>query len=444
MFQAPQPPLPWDDIRDATSHGAECTQKDIFTNEIIPGSEDCLFLNVYTCDLTPTSPLPVMLFIHGGGYQSGSGNEKHYGPDFLVNHGVLLVTINYRLGAFGFLCLDTAEVPGNAGLKDQVAALKWVKENIKNFGGDPENVTIFGESAGGASTAFHVLSPMSKGLFKRAIPMSGVPTCDWSQPYQPRRRAFILGKILGKETSDPKELLEFLQSVPAEKLVDTSPTVLTSEEITNNIIKMYHFTPVVEKYFGQEHFITETPLEILKKGNINDVDILIGQTSEEALVAIDVIPEFAKLYNRYPEMIAPRKLMIQCTPDKLLEAADSIHEYYFGKKPIDEGVLKEFVKYNSESCFLYDVHRFTEMLQRNRNGKTYLYIFSCVSGRNFYGNKGAQYGFHGASHLDDLLYLFDAKWLNMQIDKNSTEYKLVELVNTLFTNFAKHGYVTNT
>lgn len=124
-----------------------CPQVDIFTKEYLPGDEDCLYLNVYTPELNPKNPLPVMFFIHGGAFKSGSGNIDHYGPDFLVQYGIVLVTINYRLEALGFLCLDTAEVPGNAGMKDQVTALKWVHENIANFGGDPKNVTIFGESA---------------------------------------------------------------------------------------------------------------------------------------------------------------------------------------------------------------------------------------------------------------------------------------------------------
>ena len=124
---------------------------------------------MYSPEIKPASPLPVMVFIHGGGFKTGSGNDDEYGPDFLVSHGVILVTLNYRLEALGFLCLDTEDVPGNAGLKDQAAALRWVQNNIKNFGGDPNNVTLFGESAGSSSTSLHVISPMSKGLFKRAI-----------------------------------------------------------------------------------------------------------------------------------------------------------------------------------------------------------------------------------------------------------------------------------
>lgn len=381
-----------------------------------------------------------MVFIHGGGYKSGSGNTDNYGPDFLVNHGVVLVTINYRLEALGFLCLDTKDVPGNAGMKDQVAALRWVKENIASFGGDPDNVTVFGESAGGASTALHVLSPMSNGLFKRAVPMSGVPFCDWSTQFMPAKRAYILGKQLGIETNDPNELLDFLQKVPVEKLVDTNPTILSFEDRNNNILKMYHFTPVVEKDFGKDHFLTEDPLETLKKGKINNVDVLIGHTNGETLIGSELFADvLMNEYNRYFDLVVPRKIQIKCTPNQMLEVSDRIRAYYFNNKPITVETMKEFIKYTTDACFVYDIDRFISRLSKINHGRRYMYKFSCLSDRNVYGSRGIPYGVSGASHLDDLMYLFDAKKYNLKLEKDTPEYKLVKLVCTVFTNFAKYG-----
>ncbi|KAJ2951270.1 hypothetical protein O0L34_g5671 [Tuta absoluta] len=443
-FKAPQPLVSWQGVRKATQHGPKCPQRDIFSKQIIPGSEDCLYLNVYTKDISPKSPLPVMVFIHGGGFKSGSGDEDFYGGDFLVHHGVVLVTINYRLDALGFLCLDTEEVPGNAGLKDQVAALKWVQKNIFAFGGDPTNVTIFGESAGGSSTALHVLSPLSKGLFKRAIPMSGVPFCDWSIPFEPRKRAFTLGKILGFETEDPKALLEYLQSLPAEKFVDTNPTIMGFEEKSYNMLKMYHFTPVVEKNFGQHHFMTEEPLEALKQGHVNDVDVLIGNTDQETIVGIPSFVDLLKMYDRYPEVFVPRKILNKSTPGKILEIAERIRKYYFGDKPIDKTSMKEAVTYFSEVCFTYDVNKYTNLLLSGKPGssKVYRYRFSCVSERNIFGKYGQEYGITGASHLEDLMYLFDAKSVKLPLDRNSESYKMIQQTCALFTNFAKYGNPT--
>lgn len=162
---------------------------EILTNKYIPGSEDCLFLNVYTSDLTPKELLPVIVSIPGGAYKYGSGNDDIYGPDFLVLKDVVVVTINYRLDALGFLSMGTCEVPGNAGLKDQIAALKWVQNNIRCFGGDPNQVTVIGESAAAASITYHMTSPISKGLFHRVIVMSGATPCDWNTSFKPARRA---------------------------------------------------------------------------------------------------------------------------------------------------------------------------------------------------------------------------------------------------------------
>lgn len=380
-----------------------------------------------------------MIFIHGGGFKCGSGDENLYGPDFLVNHDVVLVTFNYRVEALGFLCLDTEDVPGNAGLKDQTAAMRWVKENIASFGGDANNVTIFGESAGGASVTFHLLSPMSKGLFQKAISMSGVTTCDWAVPYKPRERAFVLGKLLGHDTEDPKELFDFLQSLPAEKLINNEPVLIGNEAVTNNMIKMYHFTPVVEKNLGREHFLTEDPLKALKNGRVNEAELFIGYTNEEALFNLGALKTLMPAYNRYKEMMVPRELLIKCDPDTVWEASMKIRERYFGKKLVSEESMREYTNYINDTCFIYDIYRFLTHLPKIGNSKVFMYKFSCVSERNLFGAQGKPYGITGAAHLDDILYLFDPKEYKMKLDKNSKEYKLIKLVNNVFTNFAKYG-----
>ncbi|HEY1254514.1 MAG TPA: carboxylesterase family protein, partial [Terracidiphilus sp.] len=181
-WKAPQPPAKWKDTRDATQFGAHCAQGRVFDDMIFQDggpSEDCLFLNVYTpADAKEKSKLPVMFWIHGGGYAGGASSEPRHNGDFLPLKGVVLVTINYRLGVFGFLATaDLAReangAAGNYGLLDQVAALQWVKENIKNFGGDPGNVTIFGESAGSFAVSTLMASPVARGLFQKAIGESG-------------------------------------------------------------------------------------------------------------------------------------------------------------------------------------------------------------------------------------------------------------------------------
>jgi para-nitrobenzyl esterase len=181
-WKAPEPPANWKGVRDATKFGGHCFQGHIYNDMTFPDageSEDCLYLNVYVpANAKSNSKLPVMFWIHGGGYESGSASEPRHNGDFLPTKGVVLVTINYRLGVFGFLA--TAElakeangVAGNYGLLDMVAALKWVKANIAGFGGDPGNVTIFGESAGSFAVSTLMAAPTAQGLFHRAIGESG-------------------------------------------------------------------------------------------------------------------------------------------------------------------------------------------------------------------------------------------------------------------------------
>ena len=181
-WKAPAPPASWKGVRDATEYGAHCMQSHIFDDMIFQDSgpsEDCLYLNVFApSDANPRSKLPVMFWIHGGGHNAGSASEPRHDGDFLPTKGVVLVTINYRLGVFGFLATsdlakESGGAAGNYGLMDMVAALQWVKENIARFGGDPGNVTIFGESAGSEAVSTLMAAQPARGLFQKAIGGSG-------------------------------------------------------------------------------------------------------------------------------------------------------------------------------------------------------------------------------------------------------------------------------
>ena len=181
-WKAPERPAKWKGTRDATHYGARCMQRNVFADMIFQDSgpsEDCLYLNVFTPAGAKTkSKLPVMFWIHGGGYRGGSASEPRHNGDFLPTKGVVLVTINYRLGVFGFLATsdlakEAGGSAGNYGLMDMIAALQWIKANIAKFGGDPGNVTIFGESAGSFAVSTLMASPMAHGLFQKAIGESG-------------------------------------------------------------------------------------------------------------------------------------------------------------------------------------------------------------------------------------------------------------------------------
>lgn len=182
-----------------------------------------------------------MVWIHGGGFVNGSSSTIFYGPDFLVEKDVILVSINYRLGIFGFLSLNDPKVgiPGNAGLKDQTMALKWIKANIEHFGGDPKNITIAGESAGGASIHYHLISELSKGLFQKAIVQSGVALNPWAMaPSNYKEYLNKLASLLGLgDNVDDVTLYETLLGYDPIKLLELDLTLLSADVSTaiNNI-----------------------------------------------------------------------------------------------------------------------------------------------------------------------------------------------------------------
>jgi para-nitrobenzyl esterase len=199
-WKPPQPVIPWEGIRVADQYGPAAIQsprqpgsfyyKEFFTDDGHQNSEDCLYLNIYTSSPGKTNArLPVAMYIHGGAYASGYCYEKQFlGGEEWMKHGVILVTTNYRLNIFGFLAHpelsaeDAHGVSGNYGILDQIAALKWIRNNIRQFGGDPENITIFGQSAGAMSVQQIVTSPLSKNLMQKAIMQSGGGVSDRPGP----------------------------------------------------------------------------------------------------------------------------------------------------------------------------------------------------------------------------------------------------------------------
>lgn len=419
-----------------------CPQIDLLNNIYIPGDEDCLFLNVYSPNLKPEKPLPVMFFIHGGGFKFGSGNVDLYGPDFIVPKDVVLVTMNYRLDTLGFLNLGTKEVPGNAALKDQVLALKWVQKNIHVFGGDNQQVTLFGESAGATAVGYHLVSPMSKGLFQKALLQSGAPNLDCFIEYKSVERAETLAYLINNNTAvQSEDLLSFYQSLPVDSLLNRTSYLVASEEITHVIFKFTPFTPVVEKDFGQERFITKDPYEYLDSGEVNTVDLMMGYNAKEALLMIPFYVgqnySYINRYKRYPEMLVPSKILVNSTSDVVLELGERIKDFYFGNKTIDEENMPEFITFNTFAILVYDVHRFIRRWPRV--GKVYFYKFNIVTSRSVYSKLGEPYGINGSSHFDDLFHEFQPTSLNMTLTKDSKEYDLVQIFPTIVTNFAKYG-----
>lgn len=226
-----------------------------------------------------------MFFIHGGGFSTGAGGEELYGPDFLLDEDVILVAGNYRLSALGFLSTFTEEFSGNYGLKDQVLMMKWVQQNIAAFGGDPRRVTIFGESAGAGSVGYHLLSPMSKGLFQQAALHSGSAFENWSNVSHAQSLQFAekMFKAVGCEYSSGnyKATLACMRQKDVQEL-----TTVLQQFMTLGEHPLVVFGPVKEVN-SKTPFITE--VDYVKETNGNDVPIIIGVTANEGALFMGMI-----------------------------------------------------------------------------------------------------------------------------------------------------------
>lgn len=214
----------------------DCLNLNVFTKKVI---QDILYEYCFTIIIISQLPdgnsklKPVVFYIHGGRFQHGSNSTDLYGPHFLLLQDIVLVVPNYRLGIMGFLSLEdpALDIPGNAGLKDQNLALQWVHKNIEQFNGDPNNVTIFGHSAGSMCTHYHVLSPCSRGLFQKAILLSGSVFWTWAE-----RTEFSLknyADILNMKSENEADILEVMKTLPAETLIEAQDKYLSVSILTD-------------------------------------------------------------------------------------------------------------------------------------------------------------------------------------------------------------------
>ncbi|XP_067007337.2 esterase FE4 [Anabrus simplex] len=447
-FKDAQPMEPWSGVRDALREGNYCSQLDLQTKQL-GGSEDCLYLNIYSPQLPKSGSddlrLPVMVWIHGGGYVCGSGDAIYYGADYLVDQGVLVVTINYRLGIFGFLCLNDPVAPGNAGLKDQVAALRWVQKNIAKFGGDPNNVTIFGESAGGASVHMHMLSPMSKGLFCRAIAQSGAAFNPWGFERHPREAAFRVGAALGFSGDQPEELVEFLRGVDHMTLVQAALNHGLSQENKERIL-VFAFVPTLEmEAEGVERFLPGSPLELLESGIYQDVPYMTGVTNVEGLVAWQFAdfnkPEtMTRIENDFAKIILP-DVRLPVNYSKKDQAVSKLRHYFLKDKPFSEETLPGFIDMCSDLWFAEQVHITVKKMAQLAKAPLYYYQFSFDG--SFNGFKIlTKIKSSGACHGDELGYLFNPEIMDMDTIANPPAVLTRSRMLKLWTNFAKTGNPT--
>ena len=323
------------------------------------GSEDCLFLNVYT----PTnirSRLPVMVDIHGGAFVAGNGDTSVFGPELLLQEDVIYVSFNYRLGVFGFLNTGDHHSPGNNGLKDMILVLRWVQDNIAFFGGNPDDVTILGLSAGGAAVHALVLSEQSQGLFHKALSHSGSLFNTYAFQSNPENSIDMLVRNLQIHTTSTADLMVQLRQVSMERMINAAGNALAQNPPI--FFVQYPFVPTVDAVGSLEpRILTGTPVQLLRAGNINRVPYLLGFNSVESLNSIANIrddPSILERFNQNPNLLIPREWNIAPNSQTATQMIASIRSVYFqGSQVLTPAMEWEWSNFVSDREFILGVSR---------------------------------------------------------------------------------------
>nr|WNK22298.1 carboxylesterase 13 [Athetis lepigone] len=413
-FREPQPLKGWTGVWDATRFLPACLQYDPFIKKIT-GSEDCLYVNVFTPKMNPGANLPVVVFIHGGAFMYGEGAV--YDPANLMDRDMVLVTLNYRLGPLGFLSTGDEMSPGNYGLKDQSFALHWVKNNILMFGGNPDSITLTGCSAGGASVHYHYLSPLSRGTFARGIAYSGSALTSWTHSIKPAEKAKALAAIVGCPTNTNKEMVDCLKYRPADVIVNAQ-----IEMFEWRVHMFTPFTPVVEAPRVREPFLQEYPYHATRAGSMMNVPLITSVTSEEGLYPAAAYLEqpdiLSDLDAHWNDLTANIFEYNDTLPLNLRsEVAMKIKQHYLGGKPVSQETFPQLVQALSDRLFVVDVGKTAQIHAAKSGQPTYVYRYAfrgATSLSNLMAHDDKNYG---VSHADDVLRIFKYPG----VDSNSPE-----------------------
>ena len=409
-WKEPQPPADWDGTRQADHFGKQAMQLPIYSDMQFRSSgvsEDCLYLNVWTPAKTSKEKLPVLVYFYGGGFSAGDGSEYRYDGESLAKKGIVTVTINYRLGIFGFFAHPDLtkesehQSSGNYGLMDQHAALLWVQKNIAAFGGDPYHVTIAGESAGSMSVSAQVASPLSKDLFVGAIAESGSVLGTFLPV--PLNKAEDIGVKFSQKIGATS--LEYMRSLPADSLL--------------KLAAGSHFPTTVDGYF-----LPESPKIIFTEGLEMHVPLLIGWNSAEV--------DYHGVIGNDSATVSNYKTALQRLYGQ--HADDAFKNY---PAATDADVKLAATNLAADRFIVYNSWKFAEMQAQTGGKPVYQYLFAHMRPPMVNGKMDGNT--IGASHASEIEFALGNLATNKVYAWTDDDYKVSATMENYFANFIKSG-----
>ncbi|KAK9502365.1 hypothetical protein O3M35_011154 [Rhynocoris fuscipes] len=428
-FEDPQPPEKRNKIREGVWIGPRCLQSLYVVTAIenvVQGQEDCLYLSIATHNLNPPKLYPVLVHLHGGNYDRGYG-QRFVKPQYFMDYDVVVVSMDFRLGIQGFLSTEDEVLPGNYGLKDQSMALKWIRKNIKNFGGDPNRITIYGESSGGSSVHHQMISPWSKGLFNQGIMESGTAVSTWDMLPKgfSRQRTITVAKELGCPTNSSQLILACLKTVDSKELTRIIK-IFRSNLIESKAI----FTPVVDSY-SRRPFLPKDP-HYLK---VPPVPLMMVVADLDGMVKSAYFTKEPGYYNEldknFPELI--RNVLFTDVNTISKSTANRIRKFYLGDKPVSPATVKNITDIITDSWFIWP--SLTTLMRHSGPHYLLLNAYDAENTMQYYFGGGKI--LNGATHMDIGLHIWDDR-PGIIFDRPA-DLEFSKLLVNLWTNFITYG-----
>uniref|UniRef100_Q7M4E5 Juvenile hormone esterase-related protein n=1 Tax=Trichoplusia ni TaxID=7111 RepID=Q7M4E5_TRINI len=437
-FKELQPLKPWNGVLETIEEGPICPQYDEIYGRMgqpTAMSEACIYANVhvpfneYTSYNQTANYLPILVFIHGGGFQIGSSGSDIHGPEYLMSKGVIVITFNHRLNVFGYLSLNSTKIPGNNGLRDAITLLKWVQRNARVFGGDPDNVTLGGQSCGAVAAHLLSLSKASEGLFKRLILMSGVATAGFyttSPSYTQMVAQMFLGNV-GINSTDADEIHDQLVQMPLEKIMEANRIV----QFKTGVIS---FAPVEESELtGVSRILDDDPANLIKQGRGKDLPMIIGSTTKECeffknrIIYLDLIG----LIKENPSVALPVNMSYSVSAKKSFDLYQMISDRYF------QGNLtvENYLPYCADSFFIYPAIKVAEWRASLGGAPVYRYEFNFDSTFNVVKFTLMLHYSEGSAHVEDMTFVFRTNSMMGADEKSFPPRTRDDLMKSWMTSF---------